>query len=221
MDSRASTVILVPVLGRPHRVQPLLESIEETTPEPHRVLFIANHDDSAELAAIQAAGADVLPVAGRGTYPEKINAGYRATEDPLLFLAADDLRFHPGWLTAAQAPIDDGALVVGTNDLGNERVMAGEHATHSLVARSYCDKPGGTADAAGTVLHEGYRHWYCDDELVGMAKKRGVWAHAADSWVEHLHPYWAKGDHDMTYRKGERWRPRDRGVHLRRRTLWT
>lgn len=220
MEVRASTVILVPVLARPHRVEPLLTAIWEATNEPHRVLFVATETDTDELAAINAAGADAL-IGPWVTYPEKINAGYRETTEPWMFLAADDIAPHVGWLSEAQAVgYANRALVVGTNDLGNPRVLAGEHSTHTLVDRRYCDHPGATATQRGSVLHEGYQHWYCDDELVGVAKKRGVFASASDSVVEHLHPFFGKAEHDATYRKGEQRKRADLREHQRRRRRW-
>jgi hypothetical protein len=57
-------VILVPVLRRPWRVQPLIDSIETATPEAHRTLFIVNDDDEHELDALKDAGADFLTVDG-------------------------------------------------------------------------------------------------------------------------------------------------------------
>ena len=218
----ATTLIVVPVLNRPDNVAPLIESIESATPEPHRVLFVADETDRDELAAIAAAGADVLVVPkSKVSYPCKVNEAYRSTDEPLLFLVADDVRFHPGWLTAALRKMDDVIQVVGTNDLGNARVIAGDHSTHTLVTRAYCDDPGATADQAHAVLHEGYRHWYCDDELVGVAKTRGVFAAASDSVVEHFHPYHGKAKTDATYKLGERRRVDDRRLFRRRSRLWT
>lgn len=216
-------MILVPVLRRPHRVAPLLASIEEATPQPHRVLFIASPGDTVELAAINQAGADCLVLGRpprRGDYARKINAGHRASTEPLLFLGADDLRFHPGWLPAALAVLAPGIGVVGTNDLGNARVMAGEHATHSLVTRTYIDTHG-TIDEPGKVLHEGYPHEFVDDEFVGTAKARHAWAFAADSHVEHLHPNWGKAESDPLYAAQRERMQIGRRIYQRRRHLWT
>ena len=221
MGTAPSTAILIPVLGRPHRVQPTVTSIAEATPERHRVLFIANRSDDEEIDAVRSVGADLLIVDGRGTYPEKINAGYAYTDDELLFLAADDLTFHAGWLTAAQAMLSETVHVVGTNDLGSPRVIDGTHSTHTLVTRTYCDSPGATADQPATVLHIGYRHWYCDDELIGVAQHRGVYAHAHDSIVEHLHPFHGKAEKDATYKKGEERKSSDAHQFRRRRAQWT
>lgn len=218
-----ATVIIVPVLRRPHRVEPVLDSIEAATPGPHRVVFVASPDDHSEQAAVRAAGADLLvldePPTG-GDYARKINAAHRASNEPLLFLGADDLAFHPGWLERAQARLDTpGVHVVGTNDLGNSRVVAGEHATHSLVTRWYVDHHG-TIDEPGKVLHEGYEHEFVDDEFVATAKKRAAWAFAADSIVEHLHPLWGKAPTDPLYDDQARRMRIGRRLYRRRSHLW-
>jgi glycosyltransferase involved in cell wall biosynthesis len=95
-----TVVIVVPVLNRPHRVAPLIESIEKATPEPHRTLFVANDDDDTERDALNAAHADVLLVpAARRSWACKINDGIRASTEPWAFAAADDLEFHPDWFS--------------------------------------------------------------------------------------------------------------------------
>lgn len=211
-----SLVILVPVLRRPQNVRPLMDSIRRSTPDSYRTLFIADPDDEAELEALRDEGADFTTVTGG--YAKKINRGVEITTEPLIFLGADDLRFHKGWLQAATARLTEGIGVVGTNDLGNKRVMRGEHATHSLVTRAYAEL--GTIDGPG-LLHEGYHHWKVDDELVATAKHRGAWAFARDSFVEHRHPYWGKAETDEVYAKGESHSRRDIRLFHRRRALWT
>lgn len=213
-------VILVPVLDRPQNVRPLLDSIAAATPDPYRVLFIVDPDDVAEREAVRRARSEhVHSTLLAGGYARKINAGIRATHEPLIFLGADDLDFKPGWLGAALAKLEPGIGVVGTNDLGNERVKRGEHATHSLVTREYAEL--GTIDEPGKLLHEGYHHWKVDDELVATAKHRGAWAFAKDSRVEHLHPYWKKAPMDDTYRKGEEQHRLDARRFRKRVRLWS
>jgi glycosyltransferase involved in cell wall biosynthesis len=213
----SDVVILVPVLRRPQRVQPLLTSVAETTPQPHRVLFICDHDDVDEQRAIRAAGAEMLICSG--SYAIKINAGAEATDEPLVFLGADDLRFHRRWLETALTALTGDVGVVGTNDLGNRRVRVGRHATHNLVTRDYIAR--GTIDEPGKVLHEGYRHNFCDDELVQTARLRRAWAFARRSVVEHLHPDWGKAQDDDVYRYGKQTFEIDRGLFRERRALWT
>ncbi|OHV42191.1 hypothetical protein BBK14_11255 [Parafrankia soli] len=217
----ADLTILVPMLGRPHRVAPLLASIHQATPGAE-VLFVLTPTDTAVLAAVRAAGTRHITVPyQRGDYARKINAGYRESDRPLLFLGADDLHFHPGWHQAATAELRDWAVgVVGTNDLGSERVMKGEHATHSLVTRTYADEHG-TIDQPGAILHEGYWHEWVDDELVGTAMHRGAWAFAADAHVEHLHPSYGKAPRDSQYLAQRRRMRHSRPLYETRRALWT
>jgi glycosyltransferase involved in cell wall biosynthesis len=217
------TVLLVPVLRRPRNVAPLVRSVRENTPEPHRILFLVTTGDLEEIAAIRDAGADLLevPPYPRGDYARKINAGYRASSEPFLFLGADDLAFHPGWLSAALELMADPAIgVVGTQDLApTERARTGQHATHSLVRRSYVDERG-TIDRRGEVLHPGYWHEYVDDEFIETARHRGAFAFAFGSVVEHLHPSWGKAPTDELYAQQRRRMTHGRAVYARRRRLW-
>lgn len=218
----ADLVILIPMLGRPHRVAPLLQTIHEATPAA-RVLFLTTPDDAQVRREISRHGREQLTVprrpTGAGDYARKINAGYRHTTEPHIFLGADDLHFHPGWYEAAIAELGPGIGVVGTDDMGSPRVIAGEHSTHSLVTREYADR--GTVDQPRTIYHEGYIHEYVDDELVGTAKHRGAWAFARDAKVEHLHPNWGKAPTDRSYAQQRERIRRGRPLFLRRQTLWT
>lgn len=211
--------ILVPVLGRPHRVKPLLESVKKATPEPHRVLFLPDSTDAEEIAAIEEAGAEYLAVDPPASWASKINAGYRATSEPWFLCAADDLEFHPGWFSRALRWAKDETGVIGTNDLLNPRVMTGQHSTHMLVRRSYADAHG-TIDEEGKVCHEGYAHEYADDELVQTAMSRGAYVHAFDSIVEHLHYWNGKLPEDATYRLGRQHTARSRRLYRTRTRLW-
>lgn len=214
-------VIVVPVLGRPQNAQPLVDSIEAATTVKHRVLFVVDEGDVKEQgAACRATHEAILWVAEhKRRWSQKINAAYRCTNEPFLLLAADDLRFHPGWDVAALELAELGYGVVGTNDLGNGTVMRGDHATHPLVSRLYADACG-TVDECGKLLHEGYRHNCVDVELVETAKARGAWAFAADAHVEHLHPLWRKGVDDETYRLGRAGYQDDQRLLAQRRHLW-
>lgn len=214
-------MILVPVLRRPHRVAPLLESVTLNTTGPYRVLFLADDNDQAEVDAIEPYVGTLVQLLRihDGNYAHKINVGVRATSEPLLLFGADDLEFHPGWLEAAKAKLRDGVGVVGTNDLCNPRSAAGTLATHPLVTREYTKL--GTIDNPGQVLHEGYPHEFCDDEFTETAKHRKAFDHAPDSIVEHLHPMVGKAPTDDIYDQ-MRFRMRiGRRIYRRRRPLWT
>jgi len=213
--------IIVPMLGRPHTIGPLVDSIRETTPSA-TIVFGCSPGDTEVIAKLEAFDLDhfTVPGPGRGDYARKINTGFRNTTEPLVFTAACDLRFHPGWLDAATAQLTAGIGVVGTNDLGSRRVMAGLHSTHSLVTRDYVDRFG-TTDEPGLVMHEGYLHEFVDDELVQTAISRNAFAFAFDSHVEHLHPAWNKAPSDELYEQTPYRMRMGRKIYRQREQLWT
>lgn len=226
-DTR-DVVVVVPVLARPHRVGPFLESIAAATPPIVRVVFAATAGDAMVDAVVAHADGAGVPVSLEvlapnriGDYARKVNFVYSRTTEPFLFLGADDLHFHHGWLEAAMAEmVDPGIGVVGTQDLApTERARTGQHATHCLIRRAYIDAYG-TIDEEDKILHEGYPHEYVDDELVGTAKARNAWAFAHGSIVEHLHPSWGKAPADALYRAQRRRMADGARIYRRRSALW-
>jgi glycosyltransferase involved in cell wall biosynthesis len=213
-----ATAVLVPVLGRPQNAKPFMQSLGDSGADLATVYAIADFDDHDTIREWKDAGAHVILHAGDhpGTFAEKVNVGYENTNAPWLFLVGDDVRFQPGWLDHAQHAARDGAHVIGTNDLHNPRVIAGEHATHLMIRRAYVDERGASWDGPKVVCHEGYRHNFVDDEMVTVAKQRGVWASAPQSKVEHLHPLWGLAEDDDTYRLGDKFLVEDRILFQRR-----
>lgn len=211
--SGADLAVLVPVLGRPHKVAPTLAGFERTAPGC-TVMFLADPDDTQEIAALNRHGATYLTTGGN--YAQKIRAGVEATTAPLIFTGADDLKPLDGWLKEAVEEMQvHGAEVVGVNDLINR---TREHATHFLMLRDYAEQP--TIDGQPGPFFEGYHHWYVDDELIATAKHRDTYSYAADSQIRHLHPM-VGGEDDATYRKGREQRRLDKKLFSRRSKLWT
>ena len=194
--------MIVPVLGRPGNAAPFMESLRASGADLAHVYAVANPgpDEKAWLDA----GASVIGWAGPspGTFAQRVNYGYKVTKEPWLLLTGDDVRFHPGWLDQAQYAARDGAAVVGTNDMHNPRSLAGDHSPHPLIRRSYVNEQGASWDGPKVVAHEGYRHWFVDDEIVTAAKQRDTWAMANHAKIEHLHPLWGLAADDETYRLG-------------------
>lgn len=213
--------IIVPVLRRPQNAQPLVDSLDESGANAH-LLFVCSPSDDEGFAAAESTECDVIVSGfdvGPGDWARKINLAFCRTDAPYLLLSADDLRFHPGWDTAALELAEQGYGVIGTNDLGNGEVMRGNHSTHPLVSRHYIDACG-TIDECGKVVHEGYTHNFVDVELVETAKARGAWAFAEGSHVEHRHHLWGKGEDDATYRLGREHYAEDQRLLASRRKLW-
>lgn len=173
--------ILIPVLGRPARVQPLIQSIAASSRFISCFpIFLVSRIDLPEREAISAArlfdedgNENLFPLLcdwepGTGDYARKINRGIEWAllgDFEFFLLGADDLVFHPGWAERALACyLETHACVIGTNDIGNETVKRGDHSTHPLVHRDYVEC--GTIDEpdSGKLLHEGYNHNWVDAE---------------------------------------------------------
>lgn len=212
------TAVVIPVLSRPDNVAPLMESLRASTGLA-TAYFVVDAADTAERAAVLAAGAKELAYDAEraGTFAQKVNHAYDHTTEPWLFLCGDDVRFKAGWLDHAQMMAHAYNLdVIGTNDLANPRVMAGEHATHMLIRRSYIAEHGASWDGPGVVCHEGYAHWFVDDEIVTVAQQRGVWGMALGSRVEHLHPIFGTAPDDAVYQLGQQHAQADSARFARR-----
>ncbi len=200
--------VLIPVLGRPHNVQALIESLRRNSAGEHRVWFICTQGDRPEIRAVEAEGLTPLihpHAAGAGNFAKKINWAFSQTQAEWVFQGADDIRFSPNWDSHALLVAErTGASVIGTNDLHNPSVRSGGSATHLLFRRSYIEEYGGTFDDSGTVFSEAYDHQFVDNEFVETAKLRGQWAFAKRAVVEHFHPHWGNAQMDATYRKAMR-----------------
>lgn len=228
MDDKGVTIV-IPVLDRVHTLEPVVKSINENTENPY-IIFVRSpgrKEVQAELQRIfekydntEYRKRDVSP--NVGDYASKINLALNLVFTEWLFCGADDLKFYPNWFENAMKVAHEGIYVIGTQDLGNPRVKRGTHSTHTLVHTQYARDEGCTADGLpGQVLCPRYWHEYCDDELVGVAKKRGIWAFAHDSVVEHLHPHWGKAPTDPSYDQQQIRLNFSKSLYLSRQKLWT
>jgi len=220
-----AVAVLVPTLGRPHRVRPLLDNLNSVTSGDFAVYFVVEREDSQTVEAVRRAQAGLIFNTGSPTYASCVNTAYRETVEPYLFLAADDVVFVDGWLEEALAGMQDpGIGVVGTED---PRAPVPDHSAHSLVRRRYIQEQSGCVDLRDTVLYP-YKHGFTDHELVGVAKARRAYVYRAGSHVEHHHPGWdslgrVRGGQalDATYRKGNRHHRLDTITFIERSRAWT
>lgn len=218
--------VVVPVLSRPQNAQPLVDSLlASNAAHWSKLTWVVSPGDTAELEAIRATGCGRIVTAdwqpGPGDFARKTNLAYALSAEPFVFCGADDLRFHKGWDTALlETAAATQAGVIGSNDLGNPQVIAGRHATHPLVRRSYINACGGAWGWPGLVYHEGYDHQWVDSELCELAKWRGCYAHAHGAVVEHRHVLWGKAEMDSTYRKAMAHGREDGRMFASRQALW-
>lgn len=192
--------VLLPTLGRPHALAPLIESFASATTLPYRIIFVADHADEKTQAELDRLDAEYI--LEDGTYPHKTNAAYLHGSGDLVLPTADDVVPHPGWAEAVvNALRNDSVMVVGTDDLSPATVDR-THATMPVIRRSYCEDPGASWREPGRVFHEGFHHLWCETEICGLSQHRGVWTFAEQAVIEHRHPDWGSRERDATDRKG-------------------
>lgn len=210
--------LLIPVLGRPHNVEPLVDSIVFNTAGSYRIIFICSPGDDEQIKACTWMARDTWVVdwePGRADYAKKINWAFERSSSEWVFQGADDIRFSPGWDTKALR-YGKRFSVIGTNDLHNPSVKRGIHSTHILFRRSYIERYGGTFDGSGKVFSEAYDHQWIDNEFIQTAQRRGQWHFCKDSIVEHYHPVWGNNEWDPTYEKAFRESKEDQALFARR-----
>jgi hypothetical protein len=216
--------VLIPALNRPQNVKPLVDSFNRTAGKQANLYFVCDEDDTAQIEAVKASGAQVLHASHGSTYAQKVNAGFEQTLEPWIFVAGDDVKFHTGWVDWAR-DLSDRFDVIGTNDampgtLGNRTVLNGSHADHFFIRRLYVDEYGASLDGPGVVAHEGYGHFYTDVEIIELAKARYTFSPCLSSIVEHLHPD-VNPDvpKDETYILGWSQRGKDEALYRERKPL--
>jgi glycosyltransferase involved in cell wall biosynthesis len=211
--------VLIPTLNRAGKIPWITDNVLAST-EHANVYFICERDDKDSInMVVGTVGANLIINRRKANYAGAINTGLLETDEPYLFAGADDLSFQPGWFETAVRLMPFGAEVVGTNDLHNQQVLAGDHATHYLVSRHYAME--GCVDQPGIMLHEGYDHNWCDAEFIETAKSRGKFLPCLSATVEHLHYVWGKAPLDDGYNKSFRNEPTDRRLFQERQHLWT
>ncbi len=217
-----NVTIIVPTLGRPDALGPLVANLRMTTPPVYRVCFVLDPADHASQQALArlAEAPEVTALHAPGTYPVKTNAAVAVTDEALVLPTADDVVFHCGWYEAALARFEAGAQVVGTSDL-TPATRGGRHATMPLLTRSYLEDPGAAHGEQGVVFHPGYHHNFVETELWQLACHRGVAVFEPASVIEHRHPSWGTAEVDDTYRRGAMtgW-DADRALFEQRMSQW-
>ena len=148
--------------------------------------------ESSFAATAPAGKARLLEGVKGKSYAENVNALLAESTADWVLVVGDDVEFTPGWFAAARE-LSDQFDIIGTNDseagrIRNPEVAAGKHADHFFVRRSYVDDEGASLDGPGILAPECYRHWWTDKEIIGLAKARGVYGHAADCRIIHHHP---------------------------------
>lgn len=206
------TAIFIPSLNRPHKIEPLLQNIKEVTPEPHEVYFMVSDKESVNI--LKRKGVNFWQDKKDTRYVTRMNFMYRNTTEPYMFMGSDDIWFYPDWLTNALRKMHEGYSVVVGDDMLNS------NGTMALISRRYVDEQSCCIDTPRVLFYPDYHHDFADTEQFETAQKRGVFARAMDSIVEHQH--WAndKSPKDATYELSSKYSVEDYGLFQSRKHLW-
>jgi glycosyltransferase involved in cell wall biosynthesis len=205
--------ILIPTYMRAAKLTSVIANARDNSPGCG-IIVIGEPDDPATEHVATELGWQYIDRMGVSIYAGAINTGAMASDADWVFCAADDLEFTPGWLDAMRFLMrGNKAHVIATNDMHNPGVMAGRDGTHNMVRMAYVKSVGATwTDGPGVVLHEGYRHYGPDNEIVEVAKVRGCFSPCLDSVVIHHQDDAAKAKHPT--------RQADKDYFKLRRRMW-
>ena len=197
MDNKVA--VLIPTLGRPHKLKENVDNLFDVTGRDEiDIVFIVEPEDTASIDA--AGELDALLIVNKRSknYAGAINTAVNELDHRYFYAAADDFNFHPNWLPPLLEKSKQYG-VVGSDDLGNPNVKAGNFAVSYLVSRWYL--PYACIGYPDCLVYEGYKHNYTDTDVCQTAIHRGQYSFCAESVVEHMHPAWGKSEFDKTYER--------------------
>jgi hypothetical protein len=208
--------VIIPTLGRPHKVQSIVTNLQETAPEvtPY---FVIEPNDAVTAEAVADVHGNTIINRRVASYAGAVNTALHETSEPYLYVSADDFEYHNEWLPPLLNEIDSFGIC-GSNDLHNKEVLAGTMATSFLIRRDYAVTA--CIDQPGIMLHEGYTHNFVDTEVIGTARSRNQFKHCSNSHVEHKHYLWGLAPHDDTYAKSVKQHEADWRTFNNRKVLW-
>lgn len=224
-----SLLIVVPTLGRSDKLPWIADNVRQNTDIKYTLAFVVEASDNESLRMAKLCAQNdsrVVPIINEraASYAGAVNTAFLHTDHDHVFLAADDVFFHPHWDMPLfdRIAADPWAQVIGTNDRLNPYVASGLHATHYLVAREYVDVYGsGVIDSREPILlYEGYKHNYTDTEFIATAKMRSRFRPCLDSIVAHQHHTTGLIYVDDTYEKSMSTMSDDAHTYRSRIPLW-
>ena len=112
--------IVIPTMGRARLLFPLVWNIAKTTPAGiFQIYFVVNMDDSDDVSTrcIGMDGPVQMVLTEKHGYPKAVNVGVRASDEPLIAIVNDDVKFHDGWWDGLRKALLPCVSVIATNDL--------------------------------------------------------------------------------------------------------
>lgn len=209
-----SIALLIPSHNRPHKLKSLVDSISKNTLSPFTIYFVVSDEESGRILDELGIKYWMSDKEDLHNYVHKINFLFKKSSEDYVFSGADDILFTKGWDLRAIDHIKNGAKVVSTEDLLNPI------GSNLLILREYIINDGTVNDLKGVFFHPTYCHNWGYDEVRYTAMKRGVYVHAEDSIVEHLHYTNGKSADDKTYGDNRSSNQKDKDNFESRRHLW-
>lgn len=215
----SSTAILIPTFNRAHKLVEVYNNARNSSPLVSAVYFIVEKEDQESVGVLRSHRLPFFYNERSRNYAGALNTAYLKTTEKYFFIGSDDLDFKPGWLEKCLEKMTGRIKVVGTNDLHNQDVLKGIHATHFLIDRDYIKQHSGVVDQKNLVLSESYNHNWTDREFIEIAKMRQVFLPCLDAVVEHLHWSYGLSPNDETYSM-QKSANHDIRLYRQRRPVW-
>lgn len=190
--------VIIPVI-RTEKARRCIEAVERTS--NGWPIEVVSEEDTARIGA-----------------PKMVKRLVDRSTGQIVAFFGDDTVPQPGWLTAALRAMEtlpDGWGLVGLNDQHHD---GNELATHWLADKRLLPMLG------GEFFHTGYRHCFCDNELIARCKAAGRYVWAEEARIEHDHPI-VRGesmegtDYEWAYR-ADNWYHDQRLFKRRQREGW-
>jgi|GEM_PF-3381355 len=175
--------ILIPQRGRPTQIKRCLELILENTSYPnYEVILICDRDDMDSVAGIpkdNRINVVIDPSKKRQMFVGKINYGFRVSKGSYIVYLANDVEVSKDWLIEAMKSMM-GAFPDGMGLVAFNHGDPQKHAYHGLISKKFVDHY-----LKGNVFYPGYIHFWCDLELVAIAKRHNRFCFSPKSRVYH------------------------------------
>jgi len=210
MTSDKLLTVAIPILNRPEKIKKVYDYFSERTGGLEEIVFLPDESDVASISLLDELGYNYLisPKSnkfGIQTYASKINYAFLNSNLEFFMYSADDVIPQPGWFSVLLNEFRNnknlGVLV--PNDNLTLAVQEGRGAPHAVVRRNYVNKfKGASFPGSGILMHDGYRHAFCDTELMETAKKRNAFLYVPESVVVHDRPPLGDENNDEVYNLG-------------------
>jgi hypothetical protein len=187
--------VLVPTRKRVPTFRRMAESIRGTASTPVEIVTYVDEDEDDESLEQILDIAEVMIEGPRLTFSNYWNVLARAAHGDILMMCGDDTIFRtPGWdkiVTEAFDACPDKILMVHGDD-GSPADLT-HFATLPFVSRRW-------VEVAGRMTGEWFEGDFADTWINDIAKDLGRSQHVP-ILIEHMHPYWSKGEMDENYRE--------------------